>query len=139
MISNEEYIRRCEHRLRYNLVVQNSRCSNIAKVNPIKQMVIDRLYNYCEVDNSINKVIIFGSAITDRCKFSSDIDICVDWNMQSTNEDGCYTMPVVKSLKGIQHTCNCEIDIIPFDQLDTQYTKIKNNVLKGVTIYERTV
>ncbi|MGN0340139.1 MAG: nucleotidyltransferase family protein [Lachnospira sp.] len=62
---------------------------NLNKINKVKLDKIIKGLNYLEEENNkehvIDKVIIFGSAVTDDCRGKSDIDICLVTDYDSSN------------------------------------------------------
>lgn len=48
---------------------------NFDRIYPIQQRKVSCLINDLIKNNKIDKIIIFGSSITDRCHISSDVDI----------------------------------------------------------------
>ncbi len=93
---------------------------NCNRVHPLQQDKIAYIVDNLKSDDNINKIIIFGSSVTDQCHVGSDVDIFVQQNDKKKVQ-----MPL------------CDF---PFD-LWTNYSvgsgmfdEIKK---KGVTVYEK--
>lgn len=103
---------------------------NIDKINIIKRDKVKRGLEYIEKNSKglIDKIFIFGSAVTDDCTEESDIDICFNTTYDCTNRDFFYlygTLPL---------EMNDLCDIIILDKADE---KLKKEILtKGVEVYE---
>lgn len=53
------------------------RYMNCEKIYPIQQKKVRRMLDELLPNKNIEKIIIFGSSVTDRCHIDSDIDIYV--------------------------------------------------------------
>lgn len=51
---------------------------NCEKVYPIQQKNVRFLIDALKKDENVNRIIIFGSSVTDRCHNGSDVDIYAD-------------------------------------------------------------
>lgn len=51
---------------------------NCERVYPIQQRKVNSLINDLTANNSIDRIIIFGSSVTDRCHIGADVDIYVE-------------------------------------------------------------
>lgn len=66
----------------YKICIQKP-FKNCQKIYPIQQKKVRALLDELEQNKNVNKVIIFGSSVTNRCHIGSDIDIYVDLNKNS--------------------------------------------------------
>lgn len=132
----EEYVECRKYRVSYNLVIDTTRFHNLNKIHPIKQSMVSEVCKICSESPYVCKVIVFGSSITDRCKFSSDIDLCIEWSVKPFDSDGVYNILLKDTLEKIQKCCDYNIDIVAWNELESEYSTIKDDILKGVVIYE---
>lgn len=116
---NKEYI--------FPTIVTNSNY-DVSRIHPLKQKVVNEIYEFVSKDNRIKKVIIFGSSCTIRCNKDSDIDVCVELIDNSNDIKNEIS-------EKIQTITKFNSDILWFDRLK-KGTNIYNNINKGVTIYE---
>ena len=63
----------------YKICIQKP-FKNCKKIYPIQQKKVRALLDELEQNKNINKAIIFGSSVTNKCHIGSDIDIYVESN-----------------------------------------------------------
>lgn len=104
---------------------------NLDKINSIKRNKIERGLLFLEKnnnDNIIEKVIVFGSSVTDYCTEESDIDICLFTDKNTSNKVffNIYgNLPLI-----IDDLC----DIVIFNKIDK---RLQQEILsKGVVVYK---
>lgn len=102
--------------------------ANIQKVNPIKRDQVLSCVKIAQRSTKIAKMIIFGSAITDRCRLASDVDICLDI-IGSTRGREMYELS-----RDICWACDHNCDILTYGKLNDDFKKEVDN--KGVVVYE---
>lgn len=101
------------------------------RIHPLMQRVVNDIYEYVKTDNSIEKVIIFGSAINIRCNNKSDIDVA----LKIRNE--CFNIEYRNKIsEKIQEISNFNADIIWLNTIDKNSRLYENISKKGVVIYE---
>ena len=108
-----------------------NRIKNVDKINNIKRrQIIDGL-NYIDLNNDngiIQKVIVFGSSVTDDCDENSDVDLCLvsDYDTANTTFFTIYgNLPII-----MDDLC----DILLYSKTKG---KLKSEIDdKGVVIYE---
>lgn len=93
---------------------------NCEYIHPLQQRKVAELIDYLSKDDNVNKIIIFGSSVTDKCHNYSDVDFYLD-------------------LKEDKRVISKAFDFV-FDKLtnfivDDRLMKEINN--KGVVVYER--
>jgi len=93
---------------------------NCEYIHPLQQRKVSELVNYLKDNENVNKIIIFGSSVTNSCHNYSDVDIYLD-------------------LKENKRVINKAFDFV-FDKItnfmaDDRLMKEINT--KGVTVYER--
>lgn len=76
----------------------------------------------------IDRVIIFGSAISEDCTENSDIDICIDTKYDTKNET--YFNVSGRLPDVMEDLC----DILKYNRLNPRFKEV---VDKGVVVYER--
>ena len=62
---------------RWKIVIKNS-FKNCEFIYPIQQKKVSQIIEYLKTNEYVNKVIIFGSSVTERCTINSDVDIYVE-------------------------------------------------------------
>lgn len=93
---------------------------NVDKIHPIQQHRIEDILEELKKHESVRKIIVFGSSVTHKCNYDSDIDLYVeldkDENVKTYNVD-------------------CPVDFwTNFNVTPEMLNEIKN---KGVEVYER--
>lgn len=101
------------------------------RIHPLMQRVVNDIYEYVKTNNSIEKVIIFGSAINIRCNNKSDIDVA----LKIRNE--CFNIEYRNKIsEKIQEISNFNADIIWLNTIDKNSRLYENISKKGIVIYE---
>lgn len=115
----------------YFPVIIENKNYECAKIHPLKQKLVNKIYNYISTNNIIEKVIIFGSSTNIRCNKISDIDMAIKL------KDDLFTKINQNTIsEDIQKICEYNCDIVWLNNLDKD-TKLYNNInTKGVVIYE---
>lgn len=114
----------------FPIVVNNSNYQ-ANRIHPLMQRVVNDIYEYVKTNNSIEKVIIFGSAINIRCNNKSDIDVA----LKIRNE--CFNIEYRNKIsEKIQEISNFNADIIWLNTIDKNSRLYENISKKGVVIYE---
>lgn len=134
-MTSEEYIKRSSILgWNFNLVVENPASDKIRKIHLLKQAEINDIVRKAKTDSNIKRVIVFGSAITNRCNPFIDVDICIDWNMPSHDEDGVFVKETLNLMKFISSRTKGNSDVLAYDDIENE--QIKKAVDKGVVVYE---
>ena len=95
---------------------------NIQRIFPSKQDDVRKMVEVCQNEKNVKKIIIFGSATTNKCNSESDIDIFYEFEQ----EPNAY--PSTKSNSAIfDKWDNFNVD-------DRMLEEIRQN---GVLVYER--
>lgn len=118
----------CDCNLRYRYIKKNkpwmicidNPFMNTNKIYPIQQKKVKKLIDDISTNNKINKIIIFGSSVTDKCHIGSDIDIYVDTDSKNVKMNELYDF---------------EYDLWTNHSVDERLKKEINS--KGVIVYER--
>ena len=137
-MTSEEYIKRSSMPgWNFNLVIENPMSDKIRKIHPLKQAEINDIVEKAKTDRNIKRVIVFGSAITNRCNPFSDVDICIDWNMPSHDEDGVFVKETLDLMKYISLRTKGNSDVLAYDDIENE--QMKQAVDEGVVVYEYNV
>lgn len=91
---------------------------NTNKIYPIQQRKVRQLIDDISANNNINKIIIFGSSVNDRCHIGSDVDVYVETNSENIILNDTYDFAY---------------DLFTNHSVDD---KFKNEIInKGVVVY----
>ena len=115
----------------YFPIVVNNDNYDCQRIHPLKQRIVNEIYNYIKDNSMIEKVIIFGSAINVRCNHKSDLDIAVKIKEEYFNKDSKNNIS-----EDIQEICDYNSDIIWLNTIDENSQLYYNINTKGVVIYE---
>ena len=94
-------------------------------VFPTKQEDARRAVGIAERDSRIARLIVFGSAVTDRCGQTSDLDIAVD--APGVSEDD-----FAKIARGFWKAIPSEFDIVDYNNIRSDL--LKNEIDKKVIV-----
>ena len=95
---------------------------------PSKQRAVQKTIDIAKSDERINRVIVFGSAVTMQCGADSDIDIAIDNN--------CPDEDSFAALAGVFYReVPSEIDVINYNRVNSDL--LKENIEKGVCVYAK--
>lgn len=97
-------------------------------INELKRQEIDLIRNNEEVRKYFNSIKVFGSAITDKCKEESDIDLYVDLKLE-------YLSEINKTYNLLMSLGNSDKDILyKHEQVNCPNKKLIENMEKGLEI-----
>ncbi len=100
---------------------------DVSKVNRLKLDSVKQMIAVAQKYPFVKRLIIFGSAVTDRCTDESDIDVCADVELQEKGLN-LHNLHV-----DLCKTCDANCDILIYERLKG---KIKDVIdTKGVTVY----
>ncbi len=106
----------------------------------ISEYKIDRLKKYVEMFstlNGIDRVILFGSSLEERCRKDSDMDFCL---LYTDKQKKLYRENLQK-LWSLYPESSCDdflsFDAKQYDQGDNLYTIMQDVKNKGVVVYDR--
>jgi len=92
----------------------------------INQTVFERLMEYFQSEEGIQKVILFGSRAKGTARYNSDIDLCVDY----TGKQKWKVIDAIDEIVGIY-----SFDVLFSDSLNKEIARqIERD---GIVIYER--
>ena len=95
---------------------------------PSKQKAVQKAIDLAAVDNRIERLIIFGSAITMKCGIGSDVDIAIDVPDMDLDEFTKLARPFYTEIPS-------EVDVIHYNNIRSELFKCE--VDKGVCVYAR--
>jgi predicted nucleotidyltransferase len=102
------------------------------RIHPLKQRIINDLYNVIKNIELIEKVILFGSSINIRCNRKSDIDFAI-----KIKENYFNTSNKNKISEIIQEITNYNSDIIWLNNIDENSTLFFNINQLGVILINK--
>lgn len=111
--------------LKFPIRVKNG-CDILSAIFPTKQADVQLAIELAKNDSRINRLIVFGSAITLNCGMTSDIDIAIDTSDISFDEFINVAHPFFVNIQS-------EVDIIHYNDIHSDL--LKQNVDKGVCVY----
>ena len=115
----------------YFPIIVNNDNYDCQRIHPLKQRIVNEIYNYIKDNNMIEKAIIFGSSINVRCNKKSDLDIAVKIKEECFNNNSKNSIS-----EEIQEICGYNSDIIWLNTIDENSQLYYNINTKGVVIYE---
>ena len=138
-VTSREYLENTDNKnFRYRVVVDNPVARNIEYIHPLKQEMVNDIINRARRDHYVKRIIIFGSAVTNRCTPFSDLDICIDWTGASHDEDGVYVQETQPMMRFISLKSKGGCDVLSYDDLTNE--ELKMNIDNGgVLVYEHDV
>ena len=134
----EEYLHaRKSKDWKFNQIVDKDAFMNVNRIHPIKQNMVKEIVAVAKNDDSVKRIIIFGSSIRYDCDITSDLDICVEWTKDCYDSDGIL-MPFTKSLrKVISAVTKGKADVVNYGYREG--TEVEDAVKEGVIVYEYNV
>jgi len=102
--------------------------NNIGKISAVKRNQVLSCIDVAKRYAKIKKMIIFGSAVTDHCLESSDVDICLVIN-GSTRGREMYELS-----RDLSWACGHHCDILKYHKLSDMFKAEIDK--KGVLVYE---
>lgn len=137
-MTTQEYLQaRKSKNWKFNKVVEDDAFENVNRIHPIKQKMVKNIVNAAKLDDFVKRLIVFGSSTRYDCDFTSDLDICIDWNEDCYDSEGVLKPFTGKMRKVISRESNGCADVVNYDYLDD--TVVKNAVEEGVVVYEHDV
>ena len=98
---------------------------------------MEQIVFYAKQDENVNRIIVFGSATTNRCNPFSDLDICIDWKLPSHDEDGVFVPETRPLMKLISSITEGKADVLAYDDVTNEM--MKRQINEGVIVYEYNV
>lgn len=138
MTSEEYLIERTKPSWNFNSVVSDSSFSHVNKIHPLKQKIVKELVDFARHDESVSRIIVFGSSTKYYCSPFSDLDICVDWVADCYDSEGVLKPFTIGFCRFASKITEGNVDIAHYDYLDG--TIIKDAILReGVVVYDNNV
>lgn len=137
-MTSQEYLERSSQRgWKFHRTVTRPVAKNLEYIHPLKQELVNAISARAAQESCIRRIIVFGSAITNRCNPFSDLDLCVDWAIQSHDTNGVYDRRTLPFLKYISLESKGNCDVLAYD--DVENKEMKRNIDEGVVVYEHDV
>lgn len=114
-------------------LIKENKNYDARKIHPLKQNIVNEIYDIISKDETIKKAIIFGSSVNIRCNKNSDIDIAILLDDDSFNIENKNRIS-----EAIQIVTNYNSDIIWLNSIDKNSQLYTNIYSEGVLIYEQT-
>ena len=111
-------------------VIQDNMNYEAKYIHPLKQKIVNIIYDKIKDIPYLEKLILFGSSITICCNKDSDLDFAI---LLKTEYNDLEHQNEISEI--IQEASGYNCDILWLDKLEKN-TNIYNNVQRGVTIYE---
>lgn len=95
---------------------------------PSKQKAVQKAIELASNDSRIERLIIFGSAVTMKCGTGSDIDIALDVPGMDNDSFAGLARPFYTEIPS-------EVDVIHYNGIHSEL--LKSEIDKGVCVYAR--
>ncbi len=101
--------------------------TDISKVNAVKRDAVEQAVEIAQETDVIKRLIVFGSAVTNDCGESSDIDLCLDVSCDTRD------MRLFRPVCDFNKACDYNCDILFYQKIGD---KLKKEIdTKGVEVY----
>ena len=101
-------------------VINKNRYKNIEHVHPIQQENVGKIVNALMDYETVKKIIIFGSSVTPKCNYQSDLDVYVELDKEENVKTYDVDVPV-------DFWTNFNVDPKMLEEIK----------MKGVVVYDR--
>ncbi len=110
--------------------------NKIIKIADVKRKYIENIMECAREYGFIDRVILFGSSLTEDCDEASDVDIAIFGNRPQSQ---CYRLKAYAEMLSKIHGYDYkqEYDILYFQSGKKYKDAIFEDVMKGVVLYER--
>lgn len=106
----------------------NTITENVSKIDRTKRDIVLRICQNAEDNEIIDRIIVFGSAATQTCTGTSDLDVCFDVNC-GTRDMRVFDLNV-RTARECEHNC----DIVFYNYIGSN---LKDEIdRKGIVVYE---
>jgi predicted nucleotidyltransferase len=106
---------------------------NIEFIHPLKQQLVADIVKAAKLDSGVKTIRVFGSAITNRCDFQSDLDLCVEWKFDCYDADGILIPKTINFMRNISMLSKGQCDVVHYQYL--KGTVVEEAAKKGVIVY----
>ena len=133
--TTEEYLKaRKSKDWKFNRVVNETSFRHVNKIHPIKQSIVKDIVEVARNDQTVRRIIIFGSSTRYDCDVTSDLDICIDWKKDCYDADGVLKPFTANMRRAISKITKGNADVVNYGYLDG--TIIRDAVKEGIVVYE---
>ena len=101
---------------------------NLKKIHRLKRKQVESCIDIAKRHPEVQRMIVFGSAVTDDCSETSDVDICLDIK-GITRGRKFYELS-----RDLSWACDHNCDILTYTKLNNSFKEEVNK--KGVVVYE---
>lgn len=117
-------------------LVEMSINDKIIKIADAKRKYIENIMECARNYGFIDRVVLFGSSLTEDCNEGSDVDIAIFGNKSQAQ---CYRLKAYAEMLSKIHGYDLEqeYDILYFQSGKRYKDAIFEDVMKGVVLYER--
>lgn len=134
-MTTEEYLKaRKSKDWKFNRVVNETSFRHVNKIHPIKQAIVKEIVEVARNDQTVRRIIIFGSSTRYDCDVTSDLDICIDWKKDCYDADGVLKPFTANMRRAISKITKGNADVVNYGYLDG--TIIRDAVKEGIVVYE---
>lgn len=137
MTMQEYLIRRKSSDWKFNTIVDKNSFQHVNKIHPLKQKLVKDIVQVAKNDDSVKKIIVFGSSTRYDCDITSDLDLCIDWKYDCYDMEGILKSFTKNMRRNISNLSKGRADVVNFGYLEG--TAVKDAVDKGVVVYEHDV
>ena len=106
---------------------------NVSYIHPLKQKIVSEIVKKAKEDKYVRSLRIFGSSVSNRCDFQSDLDLCIDWKIDCYDKDGVLVPETVAFLSEVSRLTEGHCDVVHLGYLNG--TVVKEDAEKGVIVY----
>ena len=117
---------------KFNKVISEN-VMNIEYIHPLKQALIVRIVEMAKKDTVVKSIRVFGSAITNRCDFQSDLDICIEWGYDCYDDEGVLVPETVNFMHAVSMITKGQCDVVHLQYL--KGTVVEEAAREGVVVY----
>lgn len=105
------------------------------QIHSLKRRIVYEIVEMAKKHTCIQKIVVFGSAITDRCTEHSDIDLWIDCSINCYDSQGVFVPEVDEIISEIDAITNYNADILFNEQLVGSY--VEDSARNGVCVYDK--
>lgn len=105
------------------------------QIHPLKRRIVYEIVEMAKKHTCIQKIVVFGSAITDRCTEHSDIDLWIDCSINCYDSQGVFVPEADEIIREIDAITNYNSDILFNEQLVGSY--VEDSARNGVCVYDK--
>lgn len=105
------------------------------QIHPLKRRIVYEIVEMAKKHTCIQKIVVFGSTITDQCTELSDIDLWIDCSINCYDSLGVFVPEVDEIIREIDAITNYNADILFNEQLVG--SDVEDSARNGVCVYDK--